>query len=490
MQRSTTWARRTLVGMAAVVTAGLGLALLGSAPAAANTSGTPITPVDTLASGLTDRLAATVTSPTDIAFTPDGRGLITTDEGRLRVLRPGGLVPGAAVNLTARIRSGGERGLLGVTVDPGFEANRWIYLFWTFDKNEFCGVATDQTPVNRVTRYRLRANDTVAPGSARLIVDNIPSPATNHNAGDLEFGADGMLYITTGDGGCEIGASDECGAANDNSRRLDLPLGKVLRVTPTGGVPADNPYVGAVDARRCTAPGGPDPGYGPCTETFASGFRNPFRMDIRPGTSTTVGQRRRTGHVGGDRQGHVRGRLRLERPRGLLPDRFDRRLRPVELHRPSVRLRPRRRLPVDHRRRIRAQGHLGRTVRRRVLLRRLRLRFDLAPRPGGRLVRRQATGSRRQSGVADLWPEPSWSRPLLRRVRVRPDPAHHGVVNGSDVATSLPASVTWSVLVRRSGDDAPLLEVDADRVCATASIGEGVAAHHRRRAAGDGCACG
>jgi glucose/arabinose dehydrogenase len=275
--------RQGLVVAAAVA---LGLVLLTAVPSAANTSGTAITPVDTRADGLTDRLAATVTSPTDIAFTPDGRGLITTDEGRLRVLRPGGLVPGAAVNLTTRICSGGERGLLGVTVDPAFEANRWIYLFWTFDKNEFCGVATDQTPVNRVTRYRLRANDTVAPGSARLIVDNIPSPATNHNAGDLEFGADGMLYITTGDGGCEIGASDECGATNDNSRRLDLPLGKVLRVTPTGGVPADNPYVGAVDARRCTAPGGPDLGAGPCTETFASGFRNPFRMDIRPGTST------------------------------------------------------------------------------------------------------------------------------------------------------------------------------------------------------------
>ena len=147
-------------------------------------------------------------------------------------------------------------------------------------------MAPEQTPVNRVTRFRLGANDQVVSGSARVIVDNIPSPASNHNAGDLAFGADGMLYVTTGDGGCEIGAPADCGVANDNSRRLDLPLGKVLRVTPTGDVPADNPFVGAVDARRCTAPGGPDPGTGPCTETYASGFRNPFRMDIRPGTST------------------------------------------------------------------------------------------------------------------------------------------------------------------------------------------------------------
>ncbi len=195
-------------------------------------------------------------------------------------------MPGAAVDLSARICDGNERGLLGVAVDPDFAVNRWIYLFWTFDKFSSCQVAPDPTPVNRVTRFRLGANDQVVTGSARVIVDNIPSPATNHNAGDLDFGADGMLYITTGDGGCEIGAPADCGAANDNSRRLDVPLGKVLRVTPTGDAPADNPFVGTTDARRCTAPGGPDPGTGPCTETFASGFRNPFRMDIRPGTST------------------------------------------------------------------------------------------------------------------------------------------------------------------------------------------------------------
>lgn len=278
--------RSTLLGVVAVMIASLALPMLAFPPAAANTSGDSIDPVNALAKGLTDRRAGRVSAPTDIVFTPDGRGLITTDTGRLRVLGSNGLVPGAAVNLSNRICDDNERGLLGVAVDPNFEQNRRIYLFWTFDAGSSCGEAPGQTPVNRVTRFRLGADNKVVDGSALVIVDNIPSPASNHNAGDLDFGADGMLYITTGDGGCEIGAPADCGALNDNSRRLDIPLGKVLRVTPSGEVPADNPLTGAVDARRCTAPGGPSPGTGPCTETYASGFRNPFRMQIRPGTST------------------------------------------------------------------------------------------------------------------------------------------------------------------------------------------------------------
>ncbi len=259
---------------------------LTATPASANSSGDTISPVTSLRKGLTDRTVARISSPTDIAFTPDGRALITSDPGRLRVLSPSGLVRRPAVSVAKRICDGGERGLLGVTVDPDFANNRRIYIFWTFDKFSFCGVGTDQTPVNRVTRYRLGADNRVVAGSARVVVDNIPSPATNHNAGDLAFGSDGLLYVSTGDGGCQIGVPDACGAANDNSRRLDLPLGKVLRVTPNGGVPDDNPFVGAPDARRCTGRKGPDPGIGPCLETFASGFRNPFRMDIKPGTST------------------------------------------------------------------------------------------------------------------------------------------------------------------------------------------------------------
>jgi glucose/arabinose dehydrogenase len=265
---------------------GLGAVVAGVTTASANTAGVAIAPADSLAKGLVDRLIGTVPAPIDIAFTPNGRGLVATREGKLRVIRDGQVQPGAILDLSRRICDNGERGLLGVAVDPRFGQNKSVYVFWTFDRLGSCGEAPAATPVNRVTRFRLGTGLNVVKGSAQVIVDNIPSPASNHNSGDLEFGSDGLLYITAGDGGCEIGAPDQCGADNGNSRRLDIPNGKVLRVTRNGDVPPSNPNVGAFDARRCTAPGGPDAGSGPCLETFASGLRNPFRMDIAPGTST------------------------------------------------------------------------------------------------------------------------------------------------------------------------------------------------------------
>jgi glucose/arabinose dehydrogenase len=278
--------RHHVFTMATVALCGVTILVSTTGVGEANTAPSTVQPATSLAHGLVDRTLATVNSPTDIAFTPDGRALITTNAGRLRVMVAGQLVPGAALDLSQRICSGTERGLLGVAVDPSFATNQRIYLFWTHDTDGKCAEIPNATPVNRVSRYRLGADNDVVPGSVRLIVDNIPSPTNNHNAGDLAFGSDGMLYITTGDGSCEIGSELECGADNDNSRRLDIPNGKVLRVTPTGAVPNDNPFAADLTARRCTAPGGPEPGAGPCSETFAWGFRNPFRMSIKPGTST------------------------------------------------------------------------------------------------------------------------------------------------------------------------------------------------------------
>ena len=235
--------------------------------------------------GFTDTPAYTVTTPTALASTPDGRLLITQDAGRLRVVRNGVLLTTPAINLQARACTRGERGLLGVAVDPLFATNHFIYLYWTFNKNDFCGVGSPLTPVNRIARYQLGDSDRVVAGSERVIVDNIASPATNHNAGDLRFGADGLLYATTGDGGCKIGDPSLCGSLNPNSRRLNILNGKVLRVNRNGRAPADNPFAATPGARRCGDPAGVPPGTGPCSETFARGFRNPFRFALRPGTN-------------------------------------------------------------------------------------------------------------------------------------------------------------------------------------------------------------
>ncbi len=246
---------------------------------------TAFSDIVTAPAGFSDTVVHKLPTPTALAWTPDGRMLITQDSGQLRVARGGQLLATPALNLSARACTEGERGLLGVAVDPEFATNHFIYLYWTHNAHGFCGEGGPDIPENRVTRHVLGDDDRIAPSSERVLVDHIPSPQTNHNAGDLHFGADGLLYVSVGDGGCTLGDSTRCGASNTNSRRLDIPNGKILRVTRSGGVPASNPYVGAAGARRCTLPTGPQPGTGPCTETFASGFRNPFRFAQVPGTS-------------------------------------------------------------------------------------------------------------------------------------------------------------------------------------------------------------
>ena len=253
-------------------------AMSAPAPATAAAAGT-------VPAGFSDTVVHSLAAPTAMAFTPDGRMLITQDGGQLRVARSGQLLATPALNLGSRICAGGERGLLGVAVDPSFATNHFVYLYWTHNAHGFCGQDGPSTPENRVTRYVLGDNDRISVSSEKVLVDHIPSQRINHNAGDLNFGADGLLYVSVGDGGCTLGDSTKCGPLNTNSRRLDIPNGKILRVTRAGGVPAANPYVGVTGARRCTLPTGPQPGNGPCTETFASGLRNPFRFAQVPGTS-------------------------------------------------------------------------------------------------------------------------------------------------------------------------------------------------------------
>jgi PKD repeat protein len=118
-----------------------------------------------------------------------------------------------------------------------------------------------------------------------VIVDHIVSPQAHHIAGDLEFGADGYLYISVGDGVCSLASASRCGPLNDNSQRRDYPHGKILKVTRAGRPAPDNPSLHARGARRCTRPAGVLPGRGPCTEVWAAGFRNPFRFARKPGTN-------------------------------------------------------------------------------------------------------------------------------------------------------------------------------------------------------------
>jgi len=223
-------------------------------------------------SGFSDDLVVAVSGPTALAFTPDRRMLVTTQGGTLRVVQNGAMAASPAVDLTSRICSQSERGVLGVAVDPAFATNRFVYLYYTHNLFGTC--------VNRVSRWVL--NDANVASGEVVLIDRIHSPSGAHNGGDLQFGKDGYLYVSVGDGGCDYAAPSNCGgAANDAARDRHVLLGKILRITRDPGVlPPDNPFLGP-GSGPCHVTGSTTAGDW-CRETFAWGFRNPFRMAFDP----------------------------------------------------------------------------------------------------------------------------------------------------------------------------------------------------------------
>lgn len=164
--------------------------------------------------GFVDRDVTSVEKPTALAFTPDGRMLITTKPGQLRVYERGASGTTGALDISDKICSNSERGLLGAAVDPDFgtTGNNYVYLYYTYNKYNECPVkdpADSRNPVNRVSRFTMNG-DTVDPTTEKVLIDNIPSPNGNHNAGDLHFGKNGKLYVSVGDGACDYNEPTKC----------------------------------------------------------------------------------------------------------------------------------------------------------------------------------------------------------------------------------------------------------------------------------------
>ena len=188
-------------------------------------------------------------SPTAMAFSPDGRLFVCLQGGQLRVIKNGALLATPFVSLA--VDSNGERGLLGVTFDPNFSSNQFVYVYYT---------VPGAPAHNRVSRFTA-TGDIAASGSELVILelDNLSS-ATNHNGGAIHFGPDGKLYIGVGEN-----------ANAPNAQTLNNRLGKILRINADGTIPADNPFVStATGVNRAI---------------WALGLRNPFTFAFRPGTS-------------------------------------------------------------------------------------------------------------------------------------------------------------------------------------------------------------
>ena len=202
-----------------------------------------------LPAGFTDTLVVAVPAPTAMAFAPDGRVLVTSQNGSLRVAKARALLATPALSFDAgtatgdpKICTGGEQGLLGVAVDPQFAINKFVYLYYTARNGSDCSSPnyTAANPpdttvdgsdsafnrkANRVSRFTFGtvANaDVIDPATERVLVDRMPARGTNHNAGDVHFGNDGFLYISVGDGGTDYnGASPGSGGT---TMRRAIPM--------------------------------------------------------------------------------------------------------------------------------------------------------------------------------------------------------------------------------------------------------------------------
>lgn len=159
-------------------------------------------------------VASGLEAPWGLAFLPDGGALVSErDSGRVLRVAPGadpqevGTVPG--------VDAGGEGGLLGLAVSPEFERDQLVYAYLTGQGD------------NRIVRFRLGG------GQVEVLLDGIPK-AGIHNGGRIAFGPDRMLYAGTGDA-AERGNAQDPGSLG----------GKILRLRPDGGVPADNPDPGS-----------------------------------------------------------------------------------------------------------------------------------------------------------------------------------------------------------------------------------------------------
>lgn len=201
------------------------------------------------------RIATGLSNPTAMAFGPDGRVFVAQQGGKLRVIKNGRLLATPALDISPKVDSQGERGLLGVTFDPAFQSNRWVYLYYTRK-------ATASEPAhNVVARFTALRDRLVLSSERRILRLNNLSAATNHNGGAIHFGKDGKLYIAVGEN-----------ANKENAQSLDNLLGKMLRINKSGSIPADNPYY---KSRAVT---------GKNKAIWARGLRNPYSFAVQRGT--------------------------------------------------------------------------------------------------------------------------------------------------------------------------------------------------------------
>ncbi|MBG0784576.1 MAG: PQQ-dependent sugar dehydrogenase [Anaerolineaceae bacterium] len=228
-----------------------------------------------------DLIAGGLASPVDLAVPDDGtdRLFIVDQAGKIYIVdNTDTLLTTPFLDISDRLvtlnPNGDERGLLGMAFHPDYAANGRFFVYYSAPLR--AGGTGAHT--NQVTEFQVDpGNPNLADPTSEKIIIQIDHPQSNHNAGPILFGPDGFLYIAQGDGGG--GGDDDAGhvsdwyAVNGGGNGQDVEanmLGSILRIDVDHGdpyaIPSDNPDISTN-----------------FPETWAYGFRNPYRMAFDPG---------------------------------------------------------------------------------------------------------------------------------------------------------------------------------------------------------------
>ncbi len=195
-------------------------------------------------------------SPINIKNAGDSRLFVVERAGLIQIVNSDGSKNGTPfLNINPIvINGGGERGLLGLAFHPNYATNGYFYVNYINNSGN--------TVISRFTKST--ANPDIADDTSELQLLTYTQPYANHNGGDMAFGADGYLYISSGDGGSG-------GDPQNRAQSLTTLLGKLLRIDVDGngkgnyGIPSDNPFAGSTSAME---------------EIWAYGLRNPWKFSF------------------------------------------------------------------------------------------------------------------------------------------------------------------------------------------------------------------
>jgi len=240
-----------------------------TAPPTTTTTPTTTVPPDPLRGLAIEIIATDLDRPNYVTSPPgDDRLFVTERKGGIAIIENDALRPERFIDLSDRVRAFGiEQGLLGLTFHPDYATNGLFYVYFTDadDHNRLQELSVDPADPYRAD-----------PDSTReiLFIEHAPYTEGRHNAGMLQFGPDGYLYISVGDGGKASIHAQDPGTLRGAILRIDVDSGDPYAIPP------DNPFADGSGA----------------PEVWAFGLRNPWRFSIDSVTETIyigdVGQER------------------------------------------------------------------------------------------------------------------------------------------------------------------------------------------------------